>query len=56
MQGVGAEAENAGERTGGEAEAPAEGENGERSGGDAALGAESEGKAENESERLDLMP
>ncbi|XP_044781353.2 sodium/potassium/calcium exchanger 1 isoform X3 [Bubalus bubalis] len=49
-QGVGAEAENAGERTGGEAEAPAEGENGERSGGDAALGAESEGKAENESE------
>ncbi|MXQ91747.1 hypothetical protein E5288_WYG004560 [Bos mutus] len=48
--GIGAEAENTGERTGGEAEAPAEGENRERSGGDAALGGESEGKAENESE------
>ncbi|XP_055293268.1 sodium/potassium/calcium exchanger 1 isoform X2 [Moschus berezovskii] len=49
-QGVGAEADSTGGRTGGEVEAPAEGENGKQSGGDAPLEGEREGKGENESE------
>uniref|UniRef100_A0A8C6CGG3 Sodium/potassium/calcium exchanger 1 n=1 Tax=Moschus moschiferus TaxID=68415 RepID=A0A8C6CGG3_MOSMO len=50
-QGVGAEADSTGGRTGGEVEAPAEGENGKQSGGDAPLEGEREGKGENETER-----
>ncbi|XP_043326775.1 sodium/potassium/calcium exchanger 1 isoform X2 [Cervus canadensis] len=46
-QGVGAEAESTGDRTGDEVGAPAEGENGEPSGGDAPLEGEREGKGEN---------
>uniref|UniRef100_A0A8C6CFB1 Sodium/potassium/calcium exchanger 1 n=1 Tax=Moschus moschiferus TaxID=68415 RepID=A0A8C6CFB1_MOSMO len=50
-KGVGAEADSTGGRTGGEVEAPAEGENGKQSGGDAPLEGEREGKGENETER-----